>query len=363
MNETRDIYRRLQQHLDRQAVGFPATESGVELRLLERCFEPAEAEIALLLGFRFETLRAIVGRAADRGFDGWAVALALDAMARRGLIGVREVDGARHYRSWPLMIGFFEGQLRRLTPELLADFREYTGNLTFGAAFLASARPQMRTIPVEASLEGVRDVEPFDLLEVLVERTGGPITVGDCICRLARQMEGESCRRATRLETCVSFGDTARFCLAAEHGREIERDEALAVLRRNQDEGLVLQPSNTQRPEFICSCCSCCCGFLDIARRIPRPAEFWATNFHVAIDADECTGCGSCADGCPALAIKWIDATETPLLVDGRCIGCGQCVAACPDGALCLEHNAKTIVPPENTDELLEQLMDGRSRR
>jgi len=362
MSDGSGIYRRLQQHLDRQAIGFPATESGVELRLLERCFTPAQAEIALLLRYRFEPFETIRARSADLGLTEGELAAALDGMARAGLIGVRGTGGVRSFRTFPLMIGFWEGRLARLDPGLLADFREYTANLTFGAAFLATALPQMRTIPAEASLEGVDDVAPFDRLQTLVERAEGPITVGDCVCRLARGLEGRPCRAASRLETCVSFGDTARFSLGAGNGREIDKAEALAILRRNQRDGLVLQPSNSQRPEFVCSCCACCCGVLDIAHRLPRPTEIWATNYHAVIDADACGGCGTCAAACQARAIRWVEAAATAVVIDGRCIGCGQCVTACPDGALRLVHNAVTIVPPATTDELLERIMDGRRR-
>jgi len=363
MNDRGDIYRELQQHLDRQAVGFPATESGVELRLLERCFDPAEAEIALGLSYRYETVDAIFERLVGRGLAKDELAAALNAMVPKGIIGFKELGGERSYRSWPLSIGFWEGQLGRLTPELLADFREYSANLTFGAAFLSSARPQMRTIPVEASLDGVGGVEPFDRLETILERAPEPITVTDCICRKARAMEGQDCRRASGLQTCLSFGDTAAFCLEARTGREIDRDEALTILRRNQREGLVLQPSNTLEPEFICSCCACCCGILEIAHRYPRPVEIWATNFHAAIEEDACDGCGTCAEACQARAIKWIDATASPRLTEGRCIGCGQCVASCPEGAIRLEANPEVVVPPATTDELLELLMAGRTRR
>jgi len=44
-----DIYRRLASHLDNLPGGFPSTESGVELRILERLFTPEEAELALHL--------------------------------------------------------------------------------------------------------------------------------------------------------------------------------------------------------------------------------------------------------------------------------------------------------------------------
>ena len=43
---TQDIYQQLAQHLDNLPAGYPATESGVELRILQRLFKPAEAELA-----------------------------------------------------------------------------------------------------------------------------------------------------------------------------------------------------------------------------------------------------------------------------------------------------------------------------
>ena len=363
MNERAEIYRRLQRHLDRQAIGFPATESGVELRLLERCFDPTQAEVALLLRYRYETVDAIGERAGDRDIAKEDLTTALNRMARDGLIGKRERGGVQSFRSWPLSIGFWEGQLGRLTPELLADFREYSGNLTFGAAFLKSALPQMRTIPVEASVEGTSDLAPYDRLESLVELAEGPITVTECICRKARELEGDRCGVASGLETCISFGDTARFCLEAGTGRQIDTAETLAILRRNQQEGLVLQPSNSERCEFICSCCGCCCGILEIARHYARPAEIWATNHHAELELDACEGCGNCVDTCQVLAIKWIETNETPALLDGRCIGCGQCAGSCPAGALRLERNAELVAPPADTDQLYERIMADRRRR
>jgi hypothetical protein len=49
MADEADVYRRLQRHLDELPVGYPATASGVELRILERLFTPEEAEVALAL--------------------------------------------------------------------------------------------------------------------------------------------------------------------------------------------------------------------------------------------------------------------------------------------------------------------------
>ena len=45
----KDIYRLLARHLDNLPGGFPATEDGLELRILRRLFSPEEAETALHL--------------------------------------------------------------------------------------------------------------------------------------------------------------------------------------------------------------------------------------------------------------------------------------------------------------------------
>ena len=45
----KDIYQKLAQHLDDLPAGYPATASGVELRILRRLFSPEEAQLAVHL--------------------------------------------------------------------------------------------------------------------------------------------------------------------------------------------------------------------------------------------------------------------------------------------------------------------------
>jgi len=60
MIEINDIYRDLQQHIDKcMPVGFPATKSGVDLNILKRLFTPEDTELALKLGPLPETLEKI----------------------------------------------------------------------------------------------------------------------------------------------------------------------------------------------------------------------------------------------------------------------------------------------------------------
>jgi len=54
MEKSENAYIALQRHLDRQPVGFPATKSGSEIKILKRIFTPQEAEIATCLTYKFE---------------------------------------------------------------------------------------------------------------------------------------------------------------------------------------------------------------------------------------------------------------------------------------------------------------------
>jgi len=59
MSDTTPQYRNLQKHLDNLPVGFPATESGVEIRILKHLFTPEEAECALYLTLLPKTAQKI----------------------------------------------------------------------------------------------------------------------------------------------------------------------------------------------------------------------------------------------------------------------------------------------------------------
>ncbi len=54
MEQNEQVYNKFQKHLDNQVVGFPATRSGVEIKILKHIFTPEEAEIACCLSYKFE---------------------------------------------------------------------------------------------------------------------------------------------------------------------------------------------------------------------------------------------------------------------------------------------------------------------
>ena len=54
-----NIYRQLQQRLDFYSMGFPATESGIELKILKYLFSEDDARIFLSLSHKLETPSSI----------------------------------------------------------------------------------------------------------------------------------------------------------------------------------------------------------------------------------------------------------------------------------------------------------------
>jgi H+/Na+-translocating ferredoxin:NAD+ oxidoreductase subunit B len=360
MRKDDQVYTNLQKHLDRQAVGFPATASGAEIKILKHIFSPGEAEIATFLSFRFESLDVLFRRASGLVSSREELEQRLEHILEKGGIESKIVAGERFYCNSPLIVGMYEGQLDRLTPEFIRNFREYTSDRNFGLDFLGTELPQMRTIPVSRSIRTQHNISTYDEVTSLLEQAEGPFVIMKCICRDKKSMEGFSCKMTEREDTCLGVGGSAQAVLLGGRGREISREEALDILFKNEKEGLVLQPSNTEKAEFICSCCGCCCGMLGIQKALPRPMEFWSSNYFAAVNQDLCDGCGTCVSRCQVNAVS-VEARSKPAVVDlDRCLGCGLCVTTCMKKAITLVKKPVEGRPPETREELYEILFSKR---
>ena len=157
----------------------------------------------------------------------------------------------------------------------------------------------------------------------------------------------------------VGKNDIAKVYIEKGLGREITKEEALEILEKAQEDGLVLQPGNSQRPMNICTCCGCCCGVLSHQNKLEEPAQFFASNFYAEVDPDECIGCGICEDRCNMDAVHVEDATAVVNLA--RCIGCGACVPTCTSEAIKLYKKDEETIPPKNTVETYLAIMDKKA--
>ncbi|MHB8095435.1 MAG: DUF362 domain-containing protein [Candidatus Aminicenantales bacterium] len=360
MKEGDNVYRNLQRHLDKQAVGFPATKSGAEIRILKRIFDPEEAKLAVRLSYQPRSLREIFETVKPGEMQLADMEKMLDRMVEKGGIGRSLKENTRYYYNIPFVVGMFEWQLGKLTPEFLADIDQFFTSRNFGLAMLSTKLPQMRTIPVEKSIRVDHHVTTYDNLREIISGSDGPIGINECICRQRAALKGKPCRQTSRLETCMVFGEWAEEAIKAGISRPVSRTEALEIARQNEAEGLVLQPSNDQKVEFLCSCCGCCCGMLSMQKWLPKPVDFWAANFYAAVDAESCSGCGTCVERCLVKAAILDEKTGVSRINLDRCIGCGNCVTSCPTGSLSLTKKAKQTVPPEDSESLYKTIGDNK---
>ena len=354
MTTTTDDYRELQKHLDKMPVGFPATETRVELRLLKGLFTPEQARIALGLDYKFRSAEQILAHIPGCGLSVAELKTRLEEMADKGITFAKQQDGVKVYANMPLVVGMLELQVNRLTLNLLKDVEEYFGEKYAGEYFRSPVR-QMRVIPVQKSITAEHRIGTYDELRDLIEKAEGRIRVGECMCRKSMQMAGHACAVTSRNETCMAFQDFADLMGRSEWGRPISKEQALEIAAKNEEEGLVLQPANEQEAQFICSCCGDCCGILRMAKAMPRPAEFVATNYYAQVKVDLCNGCSSCVDRCQMGAITLQDVIAAITL--DRCIGCGLCVSTCAAQAIQLLKKPKELVPPKDMEALFETIM------
>lgn len=358
------IYKELQKHLDGMPVGFPATESGIELKVLKHLFTPEEAEIAIRMKFMPEPLKKIHRKVKKTGISIDDLEKKLDAMFAKGLLNYGESvnesgKAVKYYANAALVIGMFEYQLGRLTKEFIGDVKQYFEEAFFEKEFNKTGIPQLRTIPIEQSIPHEQNIASYDNLRHIIENCEGPIGVAECICRQSKDIQGDPCKKTDMREICFTFRGGAEMYHEKGLAKLVSKQEAHEILKKVEDAGLVLQPGNSQRPMCICCCCGCCCEVLTNQKRFDEPARFFATNYYAQVDSELCVGCGVCEERCNMDAIEVIeDKSEVNL---DRCIGCGVCIPTCPQDAISLKKKEEEIIPPINTAATYKAIMDKKA--
>ena len=346
-----DQYRELQQHLDKMPVGFPPTESGIEIKLLKHLFTPKQVQIALQLKFIGEPIKNIYRRLKKKDFIASKEDLEkkLDEMYFKGLIyrvSKKNTD-TNFYASAPFVIGMYEFQLNSLTPEFYKDSEKYLNEVYVREEYNKTGIPQLRVVPLDQVVENENLVYNYDNIEQIIENIGEPIAVMDCICRKGTDLIGNPCKKTDLRETCLTFRRGAVSFIEKGLAREITKEEALKLVEEAKEDGLVLQPGNSISPMSMCICCGCCCGVLVAQKELPGLSRFFATNFYAEVDQDLCEGCGICEGRCNLGAVHVV---ENLAQVDReKCIGCGVCVPKCSSGAMNLLSKEVETIPPKDT--------------
>lgn len=350
------VYYDLREQLDQYSVGFPSTQSGVEMKILEKLFSEEEAEMYLNLSMMLEAPDAVAKRL---GREPKEVAALLERMADKGLIFRMKKTDSTKYGAVPFMVGTYEYQVKDMDREFAELFDQYFLE-AFGKQGIGGLVPPMRTIPVNRSIDYSWPVAPYEDMKEII-RGKDKISVANCICRVQQGLLDKGCDKP--VEVCFMFGSHADYYVDKGMGRYVTQEEALAIIEKCDEAGLVPQPFVAQEVGGFCNCCGDCCSILRSIKLYPKPAEKVLTNYYAVVDSEACTACETCVDRCQmeAIAVGADDVAEVDL---DRCIGCGLCVTTCPTEALSLraKPESERREPPAGGRDYIMQMASSRGK-
>ena len=347
MNIKETSYEKLAEHLDQLPGGFVSSDTGANLRLLQRLFSTEEAELAVYLTLEREKAQVISERA---NLPLAETKLRLNEMSNKGLIfSIQHEESTALYQAVPFVIGIFEFQVNNLSKGLIRDLAYYWR----ARKKMSNTEiiPQIRTIPIGESIDPHLEVLSYEQVNELV-KSKDSFAVAPCICRRTAKLTRGGCNAPE--ESCLVFGEWADYYVRDSRGRSIGRSEVYEILARADTANLVLQPSNSKDPSFICCCCGCCCGILGGLQGHSKPSEIVASSFIAKLESDLCTGCWTCLERCQMQALT--EEIDRVALDTNRCIGCGLCVSTCPSEALSL------VRKPDSESAQIPETMDGAWR-
>lgn len=340
---SRDVYRELQQYLDKMSLGFPPTKSGIEIEILKSLFSEDEAILFLSMTQKLETPEDLAARL---GRDPVQLANQLKDMRDRGLLFSMKKGDSTRYSTVQFVHGVLEFQVDKMSKKLSQMYEDYFKE-AFGEAVLFSTPTFMRTIPIKESLDTKHSIAVFnDPTELFKDQP--LISVANCFCRKQQMALGKEIKKP--METCFFFGAMAKYYIDNNLGRQVTADEAIRIIEEAKKAGLVTQAAAALHPAAVCSCDESCM-VIRALNLSDKPAEHVTANYQSQIVEEECVGCEVCIESCHMHAISMKD--NVAEINPDRCIGCGLCVMACAPGAI---RMALKTEQPEIPPTLLEQM-------
>jgi len=193
------------------------------------------------------------------------------------------------------------------------------------------------TVPVNISIHGRQTILDMSSVETIL-RNAEVITLEDCGCRAKLH------KCAAPLDVCLSLDDEARDAMKR-GAKRISLAQALVVLHRSHQAGLVhiaYTFEGHDKPDVICSCCSCCCHSLSALVRFGMPDAVVASEYTAHQNYDTCSNCGTCVKRCQFHA-RQLNSDNELVFNQAKCFGCGLCISTCPTRSIALTKRNNTI--------------------
>ncbi|MCQ2537971.1 MAG: FAD-dependent oxidoreductase [Lachnospiraceae bacterium] len=163
----------------------------------------------------------------------------------------------------------------------------------------------MHVIPVEKAISMENQSIDIEHLSYWLSKYEGKIGVGRCSCRASRKAIGEGCADDD-FGWCIGVGDFADYCRETNKGHDITKEEALAILKRAEENGFVHQITNIDGENKIFGICNCnvnICNALRTSQLFNTP-NLSRSAYVAHVEKEKCVACGRCVEYCPAGAVK-----------------------------------------------------------
>ncbi|MEG1276196.1 MAG: 4Fe-4S binding protein, partial [Ruthenibacterium sp.] len=284
-------------------------ENAPEYYSLDCVVSDEQAEVALTMGLRKERTAAYIAEKSGKTLEA-AHKIALE-LAQIGVCKVYRNEAKEEVFFVQIFApGILEMMVNNSAqvekyPQIAKAFEEYTRvRIASMAPMLPLGSAMMRVIPIEQAIAGDTKAVPYEQLSHYLERYD-VFSVSDCSCRRSRRILGQGCGH---LETdmCIQMGTGAEYYIRTGRAREITREEAMEIMQKAEENGLMHQMPNIEglgESAAICNCCSCSCFAMRVATMFGSYDSI-RSNYVSKVDKEKCVACGQCVENCPTNALR-----------------------------------------------------------
>ena len=292
---------------------------GPEYYAIEPLLDAYQAKVMMQLQFRNKLSAQKIAETMNEPED--KVKEALDHIAWTGLAFVNTIEGVDLFWHDIFVPGHLEmiNNNRTLVEQYpqVAEAFYYFGSKRgpVAAGIMPIGAGPMRVLPIERAIDGNSRRASYEELSKHLNEAH-VFSVSDCSCRTSREAMNEGCGHLKE-EMCIQLDHAAEYYIKTGRGKEITREEALDIIRRAEDNGLMHSIPNLDTPgqtHAICNCCGCGCYAMRLANEYLN-GDIVRSNYRAVVDETKCVACGECVDVCPTNAVRLGQklCTKTPI--------------------------------------------------
>jgi hypothetical protein len=242
----KEVYKQLLEVMKKRRGAYSGSDIPEFYEMVEVMFTPEEAEANNAMPQGPFTASDL---AKEMGWDEGEITNILEAMANNGLCMATKMGQTQYYMAAPFMPGIFEFQLMRGTKtdrdkqlaKLMYDYKK-AYEAVEGVAEVKF--PTSRVITVDSTVGSESTLHTYDQVKTVIDNSD-PIAVATCFCRHSAYLRGEDLHGMPN-DVCMSFGPMAQFGIERLGAKKLSKEEAMVVLNRSEEAGLVHMCQNME---------------------------------------------------------------------------------------------------------------------